>query len=146
MSRTMRAFTWLLLLPVMASAHAAAAVPTAWLGHWTDASAGTSAALGDLTVAADHMSLSGVESWQTSSQGQFDSGQLFQVTHTDKTPDPLGCGPGSTVSFIAIIPIAADPGIAGPGIKLLFFADKTPPDPAAVGQDRRLCETHPFTR
>lgn len=146
MNKAVRVFAWSLLLPVLASAHAAPVIPAAWLGHWNDASAGTSGALGDLRVAAGELSLSGIESWHISPQGPFASGQLFRVTSTDTAPDPLGCGPESAVSFIAITPIAADPGIAGPGIKLLFFADKTPPDPAAVGQDRRLCETHPFSR
>ena len=36
--------------------------------------------------------------------------------------------------------------MTGPGIKLLFFSDAAPPDPAEAGRDPRLCETHPFTR
>jgi hypothetical protein len=143
MKNALLAVAWSLLLPMIGSAEA---TPASWLGHWTDASAGTSGALGDLTITTDRVSIAGIESWQISPTGPLGDGQLFQVTHADKTPDPLGCGPDSSVSFIAITPIAADPGIVGPEIKLLFFAGKTPPNPETVGQDRRLCETHPFAR
>ena len=97
-------------------------------------------------MASDRLSVAGLDTWRISPQAAFGNGQLFRVAGSTTRPDPLGCGPGSIVSFIAITPIPADPGIAGPGIGLLFFADTAPPDPATVGQDRRLCGTHPLTQ
>ena len=146
MNKAARALPWLLLLPVTGPAQAASSMPAAWLGHWTDASAGTAAAIGDLTVAPDRLAIAGLKTWRISPQAAFGSGQLFRIAGPAAAPDPLGCGPGSTVSFIAITPIPADPGMTGPGIKLLFFSDAAPPDPAKAGRDPRLCETHPFTR
>ena len=105
MNKAARALPWLLLLPLTGPARAASSMPAAWLGHWTDASAGTAAAIGDLTVAPDRLAIAGLETWRVSPQAAFGSGQLCRSAGPAATPDPLGCGPGSTVSFIAIMPI-----------------------------------------
>ena len=88
MNKAAHALLWLLLLPVTEPAQAAPSMPAAWLGHWNDASAGTAAAIGDLTVAPDRLAIAGLETWRISPQAVFGSGLLFRIADPAATSDP----------------------------------------------------------
>jgi hypothetical protein len=114
-------------------------------GDWID-NAAQNTRLGNLKVDSHAIAIAGVASYSVEYLGLLGSGELFKVDAVDRHPDPLGCGPRESVTYIVIVPLPAVPGTTKAAVQLILYGGSERPKPSNLEADPAVCVAHPFSR
>jgi hypothetical protein len=136
---------WLLCAALLFTSSAYARADAELLGEWTD-NAPRGTRIGNLTISEKSINIAGFATYSVDPVGMFGSGELFRVRSVRPTPDPAGCGPQSTLTYIVIEPIKLEPIIKLVAIRLILYGGSYSPQLNTISADPAVCEIHAFTR